>query len=461
MRRFAAGVTTVSHQLYGTFMRQLSSSLFEWDEEDVRLLREAKRSELEGKRGMVGLTDAEVSMSLTKRELALHCRRRTRGAAVTERLVGELIETFDGEKGHDALGIPLLDHDRIQAIWAEQRRHLHCIQDPPGVSLYTKTGQLTKGGVTLPVFRCARGSTSLESFHLHLNRFIPGGRANAMHFQAFLLDGLVRWNENRAAAAVEGPAQPLLCYSGHLQHSLNQLAQEVLGQSLVKDYTKPGEYTGELIGIEYLYSQTGRVLQDVSSDPDAPDAAAADIQGLDVGTDAEDEGLQEYEDPTVHYSAPSPIPSAARSGDPADAPPSGPSSPAAPEAGPQPAVASQPLPPPRQLLPKDNSRECSQQVGTTRAPILPPMHTPSPLSSPILLYFVVPAQPVTAHPPLSQMPKTTAWRHKKAEREAAEREAAEAAAAAATTTGDSTPPQKRQRRGGGDYVQRVFAAEAA
>ncbi|KAJ8346396.1 hypothetical protein SKAU_G00277970 [Synaphobranchus kaupii] len=99
---------------------------------------------------------------------------------------------------------------------------------------------------------------------------------------------------------VEGPAQPLLCYSGHLQHSHNQLSQRVLGQSQVKDSTKPGEYTGELIGIEYLYSQTGRVLQDVSLDPDTPDEAAADIQDL-------DEGFQEYEDPTVHYSAPSPM----------------------------------------------------------------------------------------------------------------------------------------------------------
>lgn len=65
-----------------------------------------------------------------------------------------------------------------------------------------------------------------------------------MHFQAFLLDGLVRWNENRAAATVEGPAQPLLSYSGHLQHSLNQLSQSVLGRNLVEDYTKPGVYTG-------------------------------------------------------------------------------------------------------------------------------------------------------------------------------------------------------------------------
>ncbi|KAG5834672.1 hypothetical protein ANANG_G00263900 [Anguilla anguilla] len=189
---------------------------------------------------MVGLTNTEVSMLL-----ALHCRRRTRGAVETERLVGKLIETLDSEKGHDTLGIPLLDHKCIQSIWAEQRCHLCCIQDPPVVSLYTQTGQLTKGDVKMPVFRCAHSLTSLESFHLHLNRFIPGDSANALHFQAFLLDGLVRWNENRAAAAVEGPAQPLLCYSGHLQHSLNQLSQRVLGQSLVKDHTKPGEYSDE------------------------------------------------------------------------------------------------------------------------------------------------------------------------------------------------------------------------
>ena len=43
-------------------------------------------------------------------------------------------------------------------------------QDPPSIQLYTETARLVKGGVSLPVFRCARGSTSLESFHLHLAR---------------------------------------------------------------------------------------------------------------------------------------------------------------------------------------------------------------------------------------------------------------------------------------------------
>lgn len=65
-----------------------------------------------------------------------------------------------------------------------------------------------------------------------------------MHFQAFLLDGLVRWNENHDAAVKEGEKQLLLCYSGQLQHSLNQLSQCVLGSGQVEDFTKPGVYTG-------------------------------------------------------------------------------------------------------------------------------------------------------------------------------------------------------------------------
>lgn len=63
---------------------------------------------------------------------------------------------------------------RMQEIWWTQQRHIQCIQDLPGVQLYSKTGQVTKDGVILPLYRCAHASTSLESFHLHLNRFVPG-----------------------------------------------------------------------------------------------------------------------------------------------------------------------------------------------------------------------------------------------------------------------------------------------
>ena len=92
-------------------------------------------------------------------------------------------------------------------------------------------------------------------------------------------------------------------------------------------------FTGELIGVEYLYQQTGKVLEDVSLDPDTPDEAAAIESLVD----------EDVEDPTVFQpDTPSTSAAAARSGDPADAP-SEPSSPAAPDASPEaPEVPQQP-----------------------------------------------------------------------------------------------------------------------
>lgn len=162
MRRFARGVTSGGHQLYGLFMTRLSLAILEWDGEDVAHLIEAKES----KEGRV------THVKLSPKELAQHCRRRTRGVAETERLLQEVLDSF-WEKT-DMMGTPLIDRTRMEEIWSTQRRHLDCIQDPEGVELYTKMGELTKGGVQLPIYRCARGSTSLQSFNLHLCRFIPG-----------------------------------------------------------------------------------------------------------------------------------------------------------------------------------------------------------------------------------------------------------------------------------------------
>ncbi|XP_056328978.1 uncharacterized protein LOC130241304 isoform X1 [Danio aesculapii] len=274
MRRFAVGVTTDSHPLYASFMKRLTACIFEWDASDVEKLMEAKRS---------------TGSQPTAKELAKHCRRRTRGAQETMQLIEKLLQDFMGAT--DTMGIRLLDQERMQEIWQTQQRHVQCIQDPPGVQLYRKTGQVTKEGVILPVYRCARGSTSLESFHLHLNRFVPGTSANALHFQMYLLEGLVQWNEARGVAAVEGARREDICYGGQLLQYCNVLSQQLLGQKLVQDYTSPGEYTGELIGVGYLYSQTNRALEeDIAKDPDVPDG----LQDEDLLADLEgDEGFED------------------------------------------------------------------------------------------------------------------------------------------------------------------------
>ena len=111
---------------------------------------------------------------ITKKELSLHVRRKTRRIQVTTILISKLLEGFCGSQENDTLGVPLLDCDHIWTIWELQQKHIACVQDPEGVQLYTKTGAIMKGGIELPVYRCSRGSTSLESFHNHLDFFIPG-----------------------------------------------------------------------------------------------------------------------------------------------------------------------------------------------------------------------------------------------------------------------------------------------
>ena len=172
MRGFAAGVTTEAHPLYGIFMARLSTCIFEWDPEDVAALRRAKEGELAA-RSAGHISEEAVTTHITRRELALHCRRRTRGVEETNRLIGSLISLFDSASGKDTLGVPLLDHERIQQIWKEQQKHLDCIQDPEDLQLYIKMGILKKD-MELCCYRFPRGSTSLGSFHLLLNRFIPG-----------------------------------------------------------------------------------------------------------------------------------------------------------------------------------------------------------------------------------------------------------------------------------------------
>lgn len=165
MRRLAVGCTTEAHPLYGVFLGRLSECIFQWSKEDLELLKKAKSCELK-QSGIPDPSEETIIKNITK-ELATHCRRKTRGEEETTNLIHGLLETFSSEQGCDTLGVPLLDPDLIWDIWESQKKHIKCIQDIEGIQLYVKTGTVKKGVVGLPVYRCARGSTSLESFHLH------------------------------------------------------------------------------------------------------------------------------------------------------------------------------------------------------------------------------------------------------------------------------------------------------
>ncbi|KAJ7983872.1 hypothetical protein DPEC_G00370310 [Dallia pectoralis] len=161
-----------------------------------------------------------------------------------------------------------------------------------------------------------------------------------MHFQAFLLDGLVRWNENRAAAAVEGQEQPLLSCSGHLPFGPLTSSASGAWCRLVKDHTVPRStqvcyfqytpYWWRLVHhlffprspnpanilidyrrasrVEYLYSQTGKVLQDASVDlmfwRDLPPSRSSSVE--DEGFEDAGDNVERERDPTIHVALPLP-----------------------------------------------------------------------------------------------------------------------------------------------------------
>ena len=170
MRRLALGVKSTIHPLYGTLIACLSACLFDWDAGDVALLERAKLAQLRAD-GMAEPAVGAARWTITRRELVRHCRPRTVGVQATvDKVQHMLLEMADATH---VLGTPLLNAREMDVIWEEQRRHVVCLQDPEEATcppLYVQTGTFQMNGVALPVYRCARGTTGLESYHLHLCR---------------------------------------------------------------------------------------------------------------------------------------------------------------------------------------------------------------------------------------------------------------------------------------------------
>jgi hypothetical protein len=86
MRRLAFAPTNESHPLYGIFMSRILTAIFELYSSAVALLKEAKCGELK-LAGIRQPSQETVLKSITKQELARHCRRRTRGVENTTNLL--------------------------------------------------------------------------------------------------------------------------------------------------------------------------------------------------------------------------------------------------------------------------------------------------------------------------------------------------------------------------------------
>ena len=65
-----------------------------------------------------------------------------------------------------------------------------------------------------------------------------------MHFQAYLLEGLMRWNKDRGSAVVGVRSNT---YDSHLICAINTLGVDVLGKAVDTTFVVPNVYTGILL----------------------------------------------------------------------------------------------------------------------------------------------------------------------------------------------------------------------
>ena len=166
LTRIARGCTSESHSLYGTFMALLSlcivGSRWFWQPDGCQ-------------EGRIGQGRSEQSPRCSceegcvQKELAHHCRRKIHNASDTTDLIKALLLAMSPTT--DSLGVKLFSWCHAGNLdGAEASCGLSA--GSPGVLLYTVTGNITKGGMTLPTYWCARGTMSLESFHFHSARLV-------------------------------------------------------------------------------------------------------------------------------------------------------------------------------------------------------------------------------------------------------------------------------------------------
>ena len=129
----------------------------------MQRLRKAKATELRKTLGGQESSDKQILASLKRTEMARYCKRRTCGVDVTRRMIQSLLDAM--WELTDTTGLRLINADSMQHIWKVQQKHLPCIQDVPGVELYTKVGTSEKGGQVLDVYIISLASPGYQENH--------------------------------------------------------------------------------------------------------------------------------------------------------------------------------------------------------------------------------------------------------------------------------------------------------
>lgn len=124
-----------------------------------------------------------------------------------------------------------------------------------------------------------------------MNRIFTGTAANELHFQAYLADGICRWNAARASEALSMPSPKTRSFDVHLKDRLNRLTTSIFGHAADPTYQVPSEYTGELFGVEYLLKESDAAIRPLDLDEAIEKGMERDDFGQDEAS-LKDDGVE-------------------------------------------------------------------------------------------------------------------------------------------------------------------------
>ena len=108
-----------------------------------------------------------------------------------------------------------------------------------------------------------------------------------MTFQAYLIEGLARWNMQRSEDSRASVEKVPRSFDISLKHRLNALSTSLRNEPALPSFCTPPACTPELIGMSYLRSQNGDLPGDVQELDREIDEAFGDFE------------VEEDEDPVV------------------------------------------------------------------------------------------------------------------------------------------------------------------
>ena len=204
--------TTVSpkHPWHGKFCVMMSNTIFRYSETETRRLADARI-----RAGLCGNLPAAVK--------AKHVPRDVASPQSICSCIEHVIDAFAGAR-HTAWG-ELLTPNTGRA-WACLRPHVlaGCLCDPPGMEMnvFDEREDILIADETFHIIRSRRGTSSLEGFHHHQQKWLGLGMHATDAASALMSDGSLRWNRRRSTGTKKSDDVMQMVFAGDVAHDLRR-----------------------------------------------------------------------------------------------------------------------------------------------------------------------------------------------------------------------------------------------